>query len=134
MHSVGIELHQVFSALSDPIRIRIIRLMLAAKDEVCLCELSDSLNEPEYKLSRHVKVLKSAGLITSARDGKWVYHGLVKDARYLKTLFSAVNSFPNDSKLSSKDLARFHKRLTLREGGRCKSTSPAENSESKRAN
>lgn len=91
MYRVGIELHEVFGALSDPTRIRIIRLLLTTKDEVCLCELSDSLDEPEYKLSRHVKVLKSAGLITSIRDGKWVYHGLVKDHPYLKMLYRTVH-------------------------------------------
>ncbi len=120
MHRVEIELHEVFAALSDPTRIRIVRLLLATKNEVCLCELSDSLAEPEYKLSRHVKVLKSAGIITSVRDGKWVYHGLEKGYRYLKNLYDAVYIFPDDSKLSAKDLIRFTKRLDLREGGRCK--------------
>lgn len=120
MHTVGIELHEVFGALSDPTRIRIIKLLLATKDEVCLCELSDSLDEPEYKLSRHVKVLKSAGLLTSVRDGKWVYHGLIKNTRYLRTLFGAVQSFPDNSQESAKDLQRFKKRLSLRQSGRCK--------------
>lgn len=121
MHRVGIELHELFSAISDPTRVRILRLLLSSKEEVCLCELSDSLAEPEYKLSRHVKVLKSAGLLTSVRDGKWVYHGLVKGPNYLKTVFKAVQDFPDDSKLSAKDLSRFAKRLSLREDGRCKS-------------
>lgn len=120
MHRVGIELHELFGALSDPTRVRILRLLLSTKEEVCLCELSDSLAEPEYKLSRHVKVLKSAGLLTSVRDGKWVYHGLVKEPHYLRTIYKAVQDFPDDSKLSVKDMARFTKRLTLRESGRCK--------------
>ncbi len=120
MHKVEIELHEVFSALSDPTRIRIIRLLLMTSDEVCLCELSESLDEPEYKLSRHMKVLKSAGLIASIRDGKWVYHGLVKNHRYLKPLYRAIQEFPDDSKISARDLARFNKRLSLRDRGRCK--------------
>lgn len=120
MHRVGIELHELFSALSDPTRVRILRLLLSCKEEVCLCELSDSLSEPEYKLSRHVKVLKSAGLLTSVRDGKWVYHGLVKNPHYLKTIYKAIRNFPDDSKLSVKDMARFTKRLALRVDGRCK--------------
>lgn len=120
MHIVGIELHEIFGALSDPTRVRIVKLLLTTKEEVCLCELSDSLDEPEYKLSRHVKVLKSAGLLTSVRDGKWVYHGLNKDTRYLRTLFEAVQSFPDNSQESTKDLQRFRKRISLRHGGRCK--------------
>ena len=120
MHSVSIELHEIFSALADPTRIRIIRLLLDTMDEACLCELADSLDEPEYKLSRHVKVLRSSGLLTSVREGKWVYHGLVKDTKYLKDLHKAVRGFPDGSKISAKDLVRFRKRLSLREAGRCR--------------
>lgn len=132
MHRVGIELHELFGALSDPTRVRILRLLLSSKEEVCLCELSDSLAEPEYKLSRHVKVLKSAGLLTSVRDGKWVYHGLVKDPRYLKTFYKAIQDFPDDSKLSVKDMSRFLKRLGLRDSGRCKTGVTTSSTESKR--
>jgi ArsR family transcriptional regulator, arsenate/arsenite/antimonite-responsive transcriptional repressor len=120
MHSVGIDLHEVFGALADPTRIRIVRLLLETNEEACLCELSDSLEEPEYKLSRHLKVLKSSGLITSVREGKWVYHGLVNEMVYLKAIHKAVKTFPDDSKGSIKDLAKFKKRIGLREDGRCK--------------
>lgn len=132
MHNIGIELHEIFRALSDPIRIRIIRLMLSAKSETCLCELSESLDEPEYKLSRHVKVLRSAGIITSVREGKWVYHGIVKDMRYLKNIYLSINNFPDDSKISTRDLTRFKKRLALREGGRCKTIPPKFETHSKK--
>lgn len=120
MHRVGVEVHEIFGSLSDPTRIRIMRLLLETKEEVCLCELSDSLDEPEYKLSRHLKILKSVGLITAIRDGKWVYHGLIKDTPYFKNLYKALLSFPDDSRLTIKDFNRFKKRMSLRQDGRCK--------------
>lgn len=119
MHSVNISLHEVFQALSDPYRIRIIRLMLEIKGEVCLCEISESLNEPEYKLSRHIKILKSSGLLKSVRDGKWIYHSLVKDQKFLTTIFKSLIQFDESSENLKLDLARFAKRLKLREKGRC---------------
>jgi len=119
MHRVNVELHELFQALSDPYRIRIISLMQEVKGELCLCELSEALGEPEYKLSRHVKILKSNGFLTSVRDGKWIYHSLVKDQKFLKSIYKVLSEFPDAEKQLSQDLMQFQKRLKLRERGRC---------------
>lgn len=123
MHRVNVALHELFQALSDPYRTRIIRLMLESKSELCLCELSEALGEPEYKLSRHVKILKSCGLISSVRDGKWIYHSLVQNEKYLKFIHKAASIFPDSEGQLKKDLLRFKKRLNLRESGRCRQPS-----------
>lgn len=123
MHRVNVALHELFQALSDPYRIRVIRLMLESKSELCLCELSEALEEPEYKLSRHIKILKSSGLIASERDGKWIYHSLVKDEKYLKLLHKAVAVFPDSENQTTRDFVRFKKRLNLRDAGRCRQPS-----------
>lgn len=120
MHVVNIEIHELFQALSDPFRIRIVRLLHKVRGELCLCELSEALNEPEYKLSRHIKILRSAGLLTSVRDGKWIYHSLVQDQLFLKTLFKALTEFPDGAQQLNEDLLRFGKRLKLRDRGRCR--------------
>ncbi|MER2510996.1 MAG: metalloregulator ArsR/SmtB family transcription factor [Nitrosomonas ureae] len=122
MHRIDSSLHELFQALSDPYRIRMVSLMLRAKSEMCLCELSDSLEEPEYKLSRHLKVLKSSGVLTSTRDGKWIYHSLVKN-RHLLAIHAAIRGYPDTGKQFEKDLRRFKKRILLREGGRCRKPS-----------
>jgi ArsR family transcriptional regulator len=123
MHRVNIALHEIFQALSDPYRIRIIRLMLNSKSELCLCELSEALEEPEYKLSRHVKLLRSSGIIASVRDGKWIYHSLVENEKFLKLLHKAVSAFPDADGEATKDLLKFEKRLAKRESGRCRQPS-----------
>ena len=119
MHRVNVDLHELFQALSDSYRIRIVRLIQEVNGELCLCELSEALNEPEYKLSRHVKILKSHGLLTSIRDGKWIYHSLVKDQKFLKTILKAISEFPSGDRQLKEDLGRFKKRLKLRDRGRC---------------
>jgi ArsR family transcriptional regulator len=126
MHQINLNLHELFQALSDPSRIRIVRLLLRAESELCLCELSESLNEPEYKLSRHLKILKNSGLISSTRDGKWIYHSLVSNKKYLKSIFQAVRAFPDENKSSEKDFLRFKKRVQLRDNGRCRQNSASE--------
>ncbi len=119
MHRVNVDLHELFQALADPYRIRVVRLMLEAKGELCLCELSESLDEPEYKLSRHIKILKGAGFLKSVRDGKWIYHSLVKNENYLKAILKAVAIFPDSEGQTKSDVARFNKRALRRSNGRC---------------
>lgn len=119
MHVINIELQDICQALSDPHRIRIVRLMAAAKDSTCLCELVDSLQEPQYKLSRHIKILRQAGILTAEKDGRWVYHHLVLKPAYLKHLYSLVMEYPDRDGTFAKDAERFKKRLALREAGRC---------------
>ncbi len=97
-----------------------VALILRSKGEVCLCELADSLDEPEYKLSRHLKILKNSGFLDSVRDGKWIYHSLVADKGYLTAIHQAIRTFPDTEKQFQKDFARFEKRIALRERGRCK--------------
>ncbi len=110
---------QIFFALSEACRLRIVRLMLSANDELCLCELSESLDEPEYKLSRHVKILKSSGLLNSVRDGKWIYHSLVQTEECLRALYHSLALFPDLDRQYERDFKRFEKRRLLRTNGRC---------------
>jgi ArsR family transcriptional regulator len=78
MHTINVKPQDIFQALADPIRIRIIRLLAQTGEETCLCELVDSLLEPQYKLSRHVKILRQAGLLSAEKEGRWIYHRLVR--------------------------------------------------------
>lgn len=119
MYYAKISIEDVFQALSDPTRLRIIRLLAQNKGEICSCELVDSLREPEYKISRHLKVLKSSGLITAERDGKWIYHCLIRDEKFLKSLHKAILEFPDTGDTFEKDQIRFRKRMKLRRSGRC---------------
>jgi ArsR family transcriptional regulator len=93
--------------------------MSTTGDEACLCELVDSLLEPEYKLSRHVKVLKNSGFLTARKDGRWVYHRLVSGIPYLDALYETIRHLPDTDGAFKKDLGNFKKRLKLREDGRC---------------
>lgn len=66
----------VFKALSDPIRLKLAAL-LARQDEICVCKLTEALGEPQFKVSRHLSVLRNAGLVTARRQGTWMYYSLV---------------------------------------------------------
>ncbi|VAX03023.1 transcriptional regulator, ArsR family [hydrothermal vent metagenome] len=119
MQMIAIQTEAVFQALADKTRLRIIRLMVVTGDESCLCELVDSLLEPSYKLSRHLKILRQAGLLSSQKEGRWVYHRLLMKPAYLESLYATVQALPDSKEIYSADLKRFRERLCLREGGRC---------------
>jgi len=112
------EFTKVFKALSDKTRLRIIYLLCGSKTELCVCELVDSLEEPQYNISRHLKILKNAGLIRERKEGRWVYYGLfnVGDA-FKNAVLQAVSSIPIT--LLSKDKKELKKRLKIRVKGKC---------------
>lgn len=119
MHVITKNPETVFQALTDATRLRMIRLLIDTKQEACLCEFVDSLLEPEYKLSRHLKVLRQAGLIKAKKEGRWVYHSLVSDIPFLKSLYQTISALPDTGGFFKKDFTNFKKRLAMREEGRC---------------
>jgi len=68
-----------FKALADPTRIAIVN-HLSAADEVCVCNLVDAFDLAQPTISHHLKVLREAGLVESARRGTWAYYRLVPEA------------------------------------------------------
>lgn len=124
MHTINVKPQvkpqEIFQALADPTRIRIVRLLAETGEEACLCELVDSLLEPQYKLSRHVKILRQAGLLSAEKDGRWVYHRLVRGLPYLELAYDLVRALPDGDGIFAQDLHTFQQRMYLREGGRCR--------------
>jgi ArsR family transcriptional regulator len=74
-------LAQVFKALGDPVRLRLVSLIGAHQGgEVCVCDLTTAFDLAQPTISHHLKVLRQAGIITSERRGTWVYYRLVPAA------------------------------------------------------
>lgn len=70
----------VAKALSDPNRLRTIMALLSFP-ELCACELGELLQITSATISRHMDVLLSAGLISSRKDGRWVYYRISADCQ-----------------------------------------------------
>ncbi len=62
----------VMKALSDPNRVRIIKIL--QNKALCVCELQELLSIPQPAVSKHMKVLEKAGLVMGTKDGLWVYY------------------------------------------------------------
>lgn len=121
MHLMTIRPETAFQALSEPTRLRILRLLVTSKAEACLCDLSNVFEEPAYKLSRHVKVLRQAGLLSAEKDGRWVYHRVITGAAHLDALYRFVSQISDLDGLYANDLRKYRKVVHARESARCQS-------------
>ena len=89
-------LAQVFKALADPVRLRLVSLIGAHQGgEVCVCDLTTAFDLTQPTISHHLKVLREAGIIDSERRGTWVYYRLVPAAlERMAALLSAPAAGP----------------------------------------
>jgi ArsR family transcriptional regulator len=65
----------LFATLADPIRLRCLALIWD-EGELCVCELVAALDLPQPKISRHLAVMRDAGLLRDRREAQWVLYAL----------------------------------------------------------
>lgn len=104
--------------ISEPVRFRILRLLVVSKQEICGCEFVDSLEMPQYSITKHIEILKEAKLVQSRKEGRWVYYSAWHSLNQIcKDLCKIVAK--SKDKIFKEDMKRFNKRLLIRENGKC---------------
>ena len=63
-----------FRALGDPTRLEIFRLLAAQDAPVCACDVVDRFGLSQPTISHHLRILRQAGLVTSAKRGVWAWY------------------------------------------------------------
>jgi ArsR family transcriptional regulator len=82
----------LFRAFADPTRLRILNLLQVEK-ELCVCDLCAVLRESQPKVSRHLALLRRAGLVQARSEGKWRLYSLAAAATPLhRTLLRCLES------------------------------------------
>jgi ArsR family transcriptional regulator len=71
---------ELFKALGDPARVRIVNLIATGGEPVCACDLYEPLGLSQPTVSHHLKKLVDAGLLEREQRGKWAYFSLNRDA------------------------------------------------------
>lgn len=66
---------QFFKCLSDETRLHAM-LMIHQEGELCVCELMEALDASQPKISRHLALLRAAGVLADTRRGQWVFYAL----------------------------------------------------------
>ena len=76
---------QYFKALADETRLRIMALLLSS-GELCVCDITATLQLPQSTVSRHLAYLKNAGWIIDRREGVWIIYAVTADNSMKKQL------------------------------------------------
>ena len=71
---------ELFKALADPARVRIVNVLATSEDAVCICNLIEPLGLSQPTVSHHMKKLLDAGLVEREQRGKWAYFSLRPEA------------------------------------------------------
>ena len=71
---------ELFKALADPARVRIVNALALADEPVCACEFEPALGLSQPTVSHHLKKLTEVGLLEREQRGKWAYFSLKREA------------------------------------------------------
>ena len=101
---------QIFKALGDETRLRIMALLLGGQ-ELCVCDLMAALDLPQSSVSRHLSYLRNAGLVDDRRQGIWMYYTINKESTEHASILSGLLSamlFEQDKAAQDKLLLKKH--------------------------
>jgi ArsR family transcriptional regulator, arsenate/arsenite/antimonite-responsive transcriptional repressor len=106
------EMIRLLSAVADPTRLRLLRLLY--RQELCVCELMEAVQLPQYQVSRHLRELRRVGLVEAARSGRWMHYRIsgaaARSAAY-QDLLKFLDVHARDLAAAKRDDARLARRL-----------------------
>jgi ArsR family transcriptional regulator len=95
-----------FGLLADFTRLRALMLM-QAEGELCVCELTFALQESQPKVSRHLALLREAGVVEARRDGTWMHYRIHPDSpAWMRELIELTHRRFGNSEPCAGDLGR----------------------------
>lgn len=109
---------QLFKALSDSTRLRML-LLLLNHGELCVCDLMESLQIPQSTASRHLALLRNAGLVDGQRHGTWMYYQIVEDQALGSTIMSGLKQHCSNLEKAIEDQQRCVKFLSTKSDSSC---------------
>ena len=112
-------MNQIFKALSEESRLRIFSILF--QGELCSCEIEDVLKLTQSNVSRHLTILKNAGILKSYKNAQWTHYSISEDFkleneelfRYLEQRLNQLGTYKIDMdrlhKCKEKDLCNLKK-------------------------
>jgi DNA-binding transcriptional ArsR family regulator len=96
----------VMKAVADPTRVRILKLL--EPGELCVCQIIAVLALSPSTISKHLFLLKSAGLVNDRKEKKWVHYSLDRgnDDPYVEGILRELSSWLRRDPVIARDRAR----------------------------
>ena len=102
------QLAKLHSLLADETRLRLLHLLL--QGPLCVCHFQDILAAPQVKISKHLGLLRSGGLVTNRRHKNWVIYELAENtSASIQTQLNALAQTAKSEPVFQRDLKRLHK-------------------------
>jgi ArsR family transcriptional regulator len=101
------EFMKVMKALSDPNRVKLLKIL--QEKMMCVCEIREALGIAQPTASKHLKILEAAGLVGHTKDGLWVNYHLTdgRASPYAASLLGQLKHWLADDP----DIVKLRKRL-----------------------
>lgn len=110
------DLMKVFKAVADETRMRIMKVLLERKN-LCVCEIMQSLNITQTRVSKNLRILKEAGLVVDKKEGLWVHYSVAKnESKNIKKILIFLKQSLKGDKIVIKDKERLNKAVRLGKG------------------
>ncbi len=95
---------RILKALGDPNRIRIVKML--GERQLCLCEVREILGLSNSTVSKHLSILRDAGILLDSKDGKWVNFQLnaKPEQRFTRSMIDLLQHSFNDDTTIKEDL------------------------------
>ncbi|QWV93439.1 metalloregulator ArsR/SmtB family transcription factor [Geomonas oryzisoli] len=106
---------QYFRALADETRLRILALLLNS-GELCVCDVTATLQLPQSTVSRHLSYLKNAGWVNDRREGVWIFYTVATDDDMKRQLAEVLKERLADIAVVGEDMKRL---ASFSEGAHC---------------
>ena len=101
------ELDKVLKAFTDINRLRIIKLL--EKKKMCVCEIAFIIGIAQPSVSRHLRKLKSAGIINFEQEGLFTNYYLKPDNKYAEKILKHVEDWLRNEDVVKKDSKKIKK-------------------------
>ncbi len=94
----------IFKQLSNPIRLRVVALLL--EYELCVCALEEITNVRQASISKHLNLLKQAHMVDARREKQRIFYYLTETFKAQAPLLESIASYREKSDLLQEDYAR----------------------------
>ncbi|MCK5147036.1 winged helix-turn-helix transcriptional regulator [bacterium] len=103
----------VTKALADESRVRILKLLQAG--ELCVCQIQAVIGLGQSTISKHLSILKNAGLVEIRKDGIWIYHRVASrlENDYISVFLDSLSGWLNDDVQIEADRSRLKEILSI---------------------
>jgi ArsR family transcriptional regulator, arsenate/arsenite/antimonite-responsive transcriptional repressor len=114
-----LEILNITKALSDENRVR--ALMMLVDGELCVCQIIEMLGLAPSTVSKHMSILRQAGLVETRKEGRWIYYSLTdRDTQPVREILNWIQRHLKNDKRILDDVKKLRRMQKISKDKLCK--------------